>query len=71
MAEAWGAQGGSSATLSTATATSVDSTSLDVASVMKATLAISGEVKPARLVLMQTIIENVGRSTAIDRAWPR
>jgi len=55
--------GGSSATSSTATATaSVDSTSLDVASVMKATLAISSEVKPARLflVLMQTIIENVG-----------
>lgn len=55
--------GGSSATLSTATATaSVDSSSLDVASVLKATLAISGEVKPARLfaVLMQTIIENVG-----------
>ncbi|MEY2934050.1 MAG: hypothetical protein RL033_4799 [Pseudomonadota bacterium] len=51
------------ATLSTATATaSVAGTELDVASVLKATLAISSEVKSSRLfaVLMKTIIENVG-----------
>jgi len=53
------------ATLATSTATATASIAvndLDVASALKATLAISGEVKPARLfaLLMQTIIENVG-----------
>jgi predicted ATPase/GAF domain-containing protein/tRNA A-37 threonylcarbamoyl transferase component Bud32 len=50
-------------TLATATATThVDTLSLDLASALKSTLAISGEVKPERLflVLMQTIIENAG-----------
>jgi predicted ATPase/HPt (histidine-containing phosphotransfer) domain-containing protein len=50
-------------TLATATATShMDTVSLDVASAIKSTLAISSEVKPERLflVLMQTIIENAG-----------
>jgi predicted ATPase/GAF domain-containing protein/HPt (histidine-containing phosphotransfer) domain-containing protein len=52
-----------SGTLATTTATaSLAAASLDVASAIKATLAISSEVKPERLfhVLMQTIIENVG-----------
>jgi predicted ATPase/GAF domain-containing protein/HPt (histidine-containing phosphotransfer) domain-containing protein len=50
-------------TLATATATThVDTLSLDVASAIKSTLAISSEVRPERLfqVLMQTIIENAG-----------
>ncbi len=62
-AEARGTLGSGSTTLSTATATaSVAGGELDVASALKATLAISSEVKSARLfaVLMKTIIENVG-----------
>jgi predicted ATPase/tRNA A-37 threonylcarbamoyl transferase component Bud32/HPt (histidine-containing phosphotransfer) domain-containing protein len=61
--DARGHQGATSGTLATATATaSLGGHDLDVASALKATLAISSEVKPARLfaVLMQTIIENVG-----------
>jgi predicted ATPase/HPt (histidine-containing phosphotransfer) domain-containing protein len=62
-AAARGGAAASSATLSTATATaSVAGSDLDLASALKATLAISSELTPARLfaVLMQTLIENAG-----------